>query len=418
VISICIIGAHGKKDHSAKFYCPITNLKHHLSTILYIDDTDLLHIDLSKDKTVDEVHRAIQESVNSWGNLLITTGGVLQPNKCFYSIISFGWKDGGWTYANNTLRGEFGIKVPLPGGKEAPIDHKQVNHAEKSLGAMTLPDGNSDASIQLMQEKAQNWINAVRNGHLHRRNVWFLLKVQFWPWVGYGLCSTTAPFTVLKRALHQQYYQILTLGEVIRTTPVGSRTINTGFYGVGLPHVGVEALIAMTNELLMHYGCSTATGRFMQISYSLLLVELGMSFQPLQVNYEKYSYLVTHTWMKMLWEKLSMFEMTVIIPERSQKFLREGDQFIMQLLLCAGYGTEELRRLNRVRVSMRLLFRSEVLTASGNKISLEVLSCRPRGEAWSRIRWPNKQPTTSDMELLKNAMRSICPSQCWNTGVG
>ncbi len=137
---------------------------------------------------------------------------------------------------------------------------------------MTLPDGNSNASIQLMQEKAQNWINSVRNRHLHCRNVWFLLKVQFWPRVGYGLCSTTATFTVLKLGLHQQYYQILPLGGVVRTTPVGSRTIDTGFYGVGLPHVGIEALTAMTNKLLMHYGCSTATGRFVQISYSLLLV--------------------------------------------------------------------------------------------------------------------------------------------------
>jgi hypothetical protein len=81
VISICIIGAHGKKGHGAKFHCPLTNLKHHLSAILYVDDTDLLHIDLSKDKTVDEVHTAIQDSVNSWGNLLIATGGVLQPSK-------------------------------------------------------------------------------------------------------------------------------------------------------------------------------------------------------------------------------------------------------------------------------------------------------------------------------------------------
>jgi hypothetical protein len=29
--------------------------------------------------------------VNSWGNLLIATGGALQPNQCFYSIISFKW---------------------------------------------------------------------------------------------------------------------------------------------------------------------------------------------------------------------------------------------------------------------------------------------------------------------------------------
>jgi hypothetical protein len=34
VISICILGAHGKNGHGAKFYCPITNLQHHLSAIL------------------------------------------------------------------------------------------------------------------------------------------------------------------------------------------------------------------------------------------------------------------------------------------------------------------------------------------------------------------------------------------------
>jgi hypothetical protein len=47
-----------------------------------------------KDESVDEVHMAIQGSVNSWGKLLIATGGVLQPQKCFYSVISFDWKNG------------------------------------------------------------------------------------------------------------------------------------------------------------------------------------------------------------------------------------------------------------------------------------------------------------------------------------
>ena len=68
-----------------------------------------------------------------------------------------------------------------------------------------------------------------------------------------------------------------------------------GFYGMGLPHLGVEALIAMSNKLLMHYGCNTTTGRFMQVSYSLFLVELGISFQPLQESYSKYGFLSTHS---------------------------------------------------------------------------------------------------------------------------
>jgi hypothetical protein len=90
----------------------------------------------------------------------------------------------------------------------------------------------------------------------------------------------------------------------------------------------------------------------------------------------------------------------------------------MQVLFRAGYGADALRRLNRVRVSMQLVFMSDVLTASGNRISLEVLSRGPRREAWSNMRWPNEQPTTSDIDLWKNDMLSICPSQCSITGVG
>jgi hypothetical protein len=106
-----------------------------------------LHINLTKDKSVEKVHAAIQNSVNSWENLLIATGGILKPSKCFYSIILFEWKNGIWTCANNSLKGDFGITIPLPGGSEAVLDHKSIDHAEKTLRAMTSLDGNSSASL-------------------------------------------------------------------------------------------------------------------------------------------------------------------------------------------------------------------------------------------------------------------------------
>jgi hypothetical protein len=106
----------------------------------------------------------------------------------------------------------------------------------------------------------------------------------------------------------------------------------------------------MTNKLLMHFGCSTTTGRFMQVSYSLLLVELGLSFQPLQVEYDRYNHLVTHTWMKMLWEKVSKFGLTVTAPPPSGGFPREGDEFIMQVILRAGYNSNEVRRPSHAAV--------------------------------------------------------------------
>jgi hypothetical protein len=103
VISICLLGAHDRKGHGTKFIFPVMKLKKHLSGILYVDDTDILHIDLTKNKKVDKVHQHIQENVNSWGNLLIATGGALQPAKCF-SIILFKWVNGGWRYASNESR--------------------------------------------------------------------------------------------------------------------------------------------------------------------------------------------------------------------------------------------------------------------------------------------------------------------------
>jgi hypothetical protein len=52
VISIVILNAHGKKGHGAKFIRPTTKLSYHLSVILYVDDTDLLHINLEEDESV------------------------------------------------------------------------------------------------------------------------------------------------------------------------------------------------------------------------------------------------------------------------------------------------------------------------------------------------------------------------------
>jgi hypothetical protein len=76
----------------------------------------------------------------------------------------------------------------------------------------------------------------------------------------------------------------------------------------------------------------------------------------------------------------------------------------MQVILRAGYRTEDLWQINRVRVLLQVLFMSDILTASGNMISSEVMSPRPRGEAWSSMRWPNKQPTMPDMDLWRNAI--------------
>ncbi len=90
----------------------------------------------------------------------------------------------------------------------------------------------------------------------------------------------------------------------------------------------------------------------------------------------------------------------------------------MQVLRKAGCAGKMLKCLKRVQVSLQLLFMSDILTASGNKVSNEILSCHPQGDTWSSMRWPNELPIESDFLLWQSAMLSICPSWSNRSKVG
>lgn len=65
VISITIIGAHKINGHGGHFVCPISWRAGHLAVILFVDNDDLIHIDMGKYQTADEAHFDLQSSVTS-----------------------------------------------------------------------------------------------------------------------------------------------------------------------------------------------------------------------------------------------------------------------------------------------------------------------------------------------------------------
>ena len=113
VVSIVILQAHTTQGHGATFCCPLSGTRSALAAILYVDDSDVIHLRMDTTESVEEVHLQLQDSVLSWGNLLFATRGSLKPAKCFYHIISFDWKpDGTWQYARNQDREDLQLWVP------------------------------------------------------------------------------------------------------------------------------------------------------------------------------------------------------------------------------------------------------------------------------------------------------------------
>ncbi len=182
-------------------------------------------------------------------------GGALKPEKCFYTLIGYvGLNNGGWRYRDYSKDEQYQMTVPAEDGTLREISHKPVTEAQKTLGIFTCPDGSPLAQLKYMQRQAQGWIDRMLLGTLPKQLVWLSLTTQFWPRVGYGIDCNSASFAELTEALRKPYFKILPLCGINRHIRTDFCQLPAGFFGVGLPHPGIEATIASLNLLTQHFG--------------------------------------------------------------------------------------------------------------------------------------------------------------------
>jgi hypothetical protein len=65
----------------------------------FVNNKDLLRISILGRQTYGKVAQDMQNGLDLWEGLLKVTGGVLVPDKRYWYLIDFKWKDGAWKYA-------------------------------------------------------------------------------------------------------------------------------------------------------------------------------------------------------------------------------------------------------------------------------------------------------------------------------
>ncbi len=148
-----------------------------------------------------------------------------------------------------------------------------------------------------------------------------------------------ASWEELDQCLRRVYWQLVPRGGVRGTAAVPLRQLDSGFYGIGCPHPGVECLVGQISKLLVHYGCQSGLGIQLQVTMELFLTEFGISAQPLQEPYERYEKWITSTWIKSVWEKVSKLNITVEIAPLPVCPPCKGDKWFMQVAVEAGITT-------------------------------------------------------------------------------
>ncbi len=88
--------------------------------------------------------------------------------ECFFHLMDFVWtRKGGRQYIAHHEDNTAAVYVPLPDGTMSVIAHRAADDAQKTLGVVICPSGNSTGSLCQMKEKAQKWRDSLTAGRLH-----------------------------------------------------------------------------------------------------------------------------------------------------------------------------------------------------------------------------------------------------------
>ena len=91
-------------------------------------------------KTRQEIWEETQRALTDWGKILISSGGLIKLEKCFYYLIACVWnKNGYWAYAERNPTDT--LCVPQSSGHSTPIEQIPVDVYKLTLGVWTNPSG-------------------------------------------------------------------------------------------------------------------------------------------------------------------------------------------------------------------------------------------------------------------------------------
>jgi hypothetical protein len=98
-LSLLIVNAYRRLGHGAKILSSYTARLFHVSAVIYVDDTDLLHWPSDGGTDPDELVLHVQEATRDYGLLVQASGGILKEKKCSMYFLDY-----------KVVRGRFWLK--------------------------------------------------------------------------------------------------------------------------------------------------------------------------------------------------------------------------------------------------------------------------------------------------------------------
>ena len=413
VVSAPLIEMLRKAQNGGFFKEPISNLTHHIVGYAYVDDTDLIDVDMRDDKRhLDDAAASMQEAIHRWEGGLKATGGAIRPDKSWVYAIGFDFDaQGKWHYKPNVAE-EYKFKVRDHKNNLKQMDTMEVHEGKETLGVFLAPDGNNDAMIDYLKSKAEHWNELVHTGHLSRNDARRALSTTIMKSIEYGLNALTLSRNDCKTIMKPILDAGLTNMGVCRNFPRGVAYGPVEEGGLGIPDIYTTQGTGRIATLVENIGSDSLLGELLRTSIEAAKVEIGVGRDLFSLDYPTYSPILTDCWIKHVWEYAHENNITILEETTSNiELQRENDLFLMEEIAeSKSFTKAELQHINRCRLHLQVTCLSDITTGNGDQLS-DTYSCtKDNNRNKSTTLWPiQPKPGKRSIALWKKALRKCFP---------
>ncbi len=164
MLSSLMMSIYQRGGHMSTMESPISGDVIEFMGKIHVNDTDLLTLPL-EEYNVGAVMKRAQTNLDKWSQLLNATGGALNPDKCYWYLISYICNKGIWEYDKDGS--SHILSIPLPDGSRQQITQLPVSEPKKMLRVWSLPDGLDAKHLQeVVVGKTRTWVSRIRNSNI------------------------------------------------------------------------------------------------------------------------------------------------------------------------------------------------------------------------------------------------------------
>ena len=390
-----------KNGYGSSFCYAISRGLYNICGFAYVDDCDLFYLG----DTPDNIIVGMQTMLTLWDELMEVTGAAIAPDKCWWYLVDFTWKNGKWKYSNTANTSQ--LKVRNKDGIEEQLEHQTFAIAKEMLGVYLAPNGQQKTQLGVMKSKAKAWSTHIRASNLNQYSVWRAMNTTIIKTLEYPLVATTLTAEELKSLMFPVLSAGLTGSGICRYFPRAVLYGPLNKQGLGMNNIYHVQCIRHITDIIDHSWKNTPSGKFITANIEACKLEIGLLGKIFDRQCEAPWHSTPNSWIYDTFQYCQKYHIRFREPGADLLPKRDNDRSIMEVIATLPFSTTQLKAVNRCRLRLRVTTLSDITTGDGKYVQANAFKRAP-AHTHDRYAWPAQGPLPStDWKIWENALRAI-----------